>query len=343
MPQGDTKPAANTPKWVGAMTGLGTLEDQAHRYRPRRNPVTDDVAVVIQHVLVCGVAAGSTGPVRGIDTRKRLQTVGGLLARYLTSAKQVWGEVSVDDVHDLFNHDLVDYWVAEQVRDNPSARHERSLLRLCWAWTSPDPLVAARELSELPRSRPFKVHRTETESRPLSPDELRAVCEWLELAPTRHSRERATFAVALTLGAGLRTSQRQALTTGDLDPRGEHVRVDGELVPVRPEAQAAVASLREHGVSGASQGFAFSNMQPLGFEMKPTRLIDTWVVMQLCDGVEVSELEPRSNYGQISRAAIAALRFDTDYSGIVIPPLEGHTRPGYGHLRVVSSDGEVTP
>ena len=325
------------------MTGLGTLEDQARRYRPRRNPVTDDVAVVIQHVLVCGVAAGGTGPVRGIDTRKRLQTVGGLLARYLTSVKQVWGSVNEDDVHDLFNHDLVDYWVAEEVRENPSARHERSLLRLCWAWTSPDPLMAARELSELPQTRPFKVHKTTPESRPLTPDELRAVCEWLEVAPTQQSRERATFAVALTIGAGLRTSQRRALGYRDLDPRGEYVRVDGEQVPVRPEAHAAVASLREHGISGASQGFAFSNMQPLGFDLKPTRLIDTWVVMQLCDGVEVPELEPRSNYAQICRAAIAALRFDTDYSGIVVPPLEGVSRPGYGHLRVVSSDGEVTP
>ena len=114
MPHGDTKTAANTPKLVGAMTGLGTLEDQARRYRPRRNPVTDDVAHVIQHVLLCGVAAGGTGPVRGIDTRKRLQTVGGLLARYLTSVKHVWGSVTEDDVHDLFNHDLVDYWVAEE-------------------------------------------------------------------------------------------------------------------------------------------------------------------------------------------------------------------------------------
>ncbi len=325
------------------MTGRGTLEDQARRYRPRRTKVTDDVAVVIQHVLVCGVAAGSTGPVRGIDTRKRLQTVGGLLARYLTSVKQVWGAVSVDGVHDLFNHDLVDYWVAEQVRGNPSARHERSLLRLCWAWTSPDPLAAARELSELPRSRPFQVHRATRKSRPLTPNELRAVCEWLEVAPTRHSRERATFAVALAIGAGLRTSQRRALGYHDLDPRGEYVCVAGEQVPVRPEAQAAVASLREHGVSGASQGFAFSNMQPLGFDINTTRLIDTWVVMQLRDGVEVEELEPRSNYGQISRAAIAALRFDTDYSGIVIPPQEGRTRPGYGHLRVVSNTGVVKP
>lgn len=103
------------------------------------------------------------------------------------------------------------------------------------------------------------------------------------------------------------------------------MRVDSEQVPVRPEARAAVASLREHGVNGASQGFAFSNMQPLGFDLKPTRLIDTWVVMQLCDGVEVPELEPRSNYAQICRAAIAALRRDTDYSGVVVPPLEGHT------------------
>ena len=325
------------------MTGLGTLEDQARRYRPRRNKVTDDVAEVIQHVLLCGVAFGHDGPVRGVDTRKRLQTVGGLLARYLTSVKQVWGSVNEDDVHDLFNHDLVDWWVAEQVRENPPARHERSLLRLCWAWTSPDPRMAARELSELPRTRPFQVHKTVPESRPLSPDELHKVCDWLEVAPTTQSRERATFAVALTIGAGLRTSQRRALRTSDLDSRGEFVRVDGEQVPVRPEARAAVASLYERGVNGASQGFAFSNMQPLGFEMKPTRLIDTWVVMQLRDGVEVSELEHRSNYGQISRAAIAALRHDTDYSGIVIPPLEGVSRPGYGHLRVVSSGGEVTP
>ncbi|PAT13527.1 hypothetical protein [Corynebacterium hadale] len=325
------------------MPEIGTLEQQARRYRPKRNPVTDDVAHVIQHVLLRGVAFGHDGPVRGIDTRKRLQTIGGLLARYLTSVKQVWGSVNEDDVHDLFNHDLVDWWVAEQVREQPAARHERSLLRLCWAWTSPDPRMAARELSELPRMRPFKVHRTVPESRPLTPDELHEVCAWLEVAPTQQSRERATFAVALTIGAGLRASQRQALTAHDLDPHGEHVRVDGELVPVRPEARAAVASLREHGISGASQGFPFSNMQPLGFEMKPTRLIDTWVVMQLCDGVEVSELEPRSNYAQICRAAIAALRHDTDYSDIVIPPLEGTSRPGYGHLRVVSSDGEGTP
>lgn len=168
-----------------------------------------------------------------------------------------------------------------------------------------------------------------------------ASCAWLEVAPTQQSRERATFAVALTIGAGLRTSQRKALKTGDLGPRGEFVRVDGTTVPVRPEAQAAVASLHERGVNGASQAFPFTNMQPLGFDLKPTRLIDTWVVMQLCDGVEVSELEPRSNYAQICRAAIAALRFDTDYSGIVIPPLEGRTRPGYGHLRVVSDLEEV--
>lgn len=134
------------------MSELGTLEQRARRYRPRRNKVTDDVAEVIQHVLLRGVAFGNDGPVRGIDTRKRLQTVGDLLARYLTSVKQVWGEVSVDDVHDLFGHDLVDWWVAEQVRENPAARHERSLLRLCWAWTSPDPRMAARELSELPRA-----------------------------------------------------------------------------------------------------------------------------------------------------------------------------------------------
>ena len=325
------------------MSELGTLEQQARRYRPRRNKVTDDVAVVIQQVLLLGVAFGHDGPVRGIDTRKRLQTLGGLLARYLTSVKQVWGSVNEDDVHDLFNHDLVDWWVAEQVRENPSARHERSLLRLCWAWTSPDPRMAARELSELPRTRPFQVHRTVPESRPLTPDELHKVCDWLEVAPTQQSRERATFAVALTIGAGLRTSQRRALTTGDLDPRGEHVRVDGGLVPVRPEAQAAVASLYERGVDGASQAFPFTNMQPLGFDLKTTRLIDTWVVMQLCDGVEVSELEPRSNYGQICRAAIAALRFDTDYADVVVPPLEGHTRPGYGHLRVVADPGEARP
>lgn len=294
-------------------------------------------------MLVRGVAFGYDGPVRGIDTRKRLQIVGGLLARYLTSVKQVWGEVTVDDVHELFGHDLVDWWVSEQVRENPAARHERSLLRLCWAWTSPDPRMAARELSELPRTRPFQVHRTVPEARPLTPDELRAVCAWLEVAPTRHSRERATFAVALTIGAGLWTSQRRALNTGDLDPRGEFVRVDGKPVPVRPGAQAAVASLYECGVDGASQGFPFTNMQPLGFDLKTTRLIDTWVVMQLCDGVEVSELEQRSNYGQICRAAIAALRFDADYSGIVIPPLEGRTRPGYGHLRVVPDTGEAAP
>lgn len=149
--------------------------------------------------------------------------------------------------------------------------------------------------------------------------------------------------MALTIGAGLRTSQRRALRTSDLDPRGEFVRVDGEQVPVRPEARAAVASLYERGVNGASQAFPFTNMQPLGFDLKPTRLIDTWVVMQLRDGVEVSELEQRSNYAQICRAAIVALRFDADYSGIVVPPLEGHTRPGYGHLRVVSDTGEAAP
>lgn len=66
--------------------------------------------------------------------------------------------------------------------------------------------MAARELSELPRTRPFQVHRTVSESRPLSPDELRKVCGWLEVAPTQHSRERATFAVTLTIGVGLRTS-----------------------------------------------------------------------------------------------------------------------------------------
>ena len=42
------------------MAGLETLEQQARCYRPQRNPVTEDVAVVIQHVLVCGVAAGAT-------------------------------------------------------------------------------------------------------------------------------------------------------------------------------------------------------------------------------------------------------------------------------------------
>lgn len=321
------------------MRELGTLEEQARRYRPRRNKVTDDVAEVVQHVLLCGVAFGHDGPVRGIDTRKRLQTMGGLLARYFTSVKQVWGEVSVEDVHELFNHDLVDWWVAEQVCENPSSRHERSLLRLCWAWTSPDPDMAARELSELPRTRPFRVHKTVPESRPLTPRELHQVCAWLEVAPTQQSRERATFAVALTIGAGLRTSQRVALAASDIDPRGEFVMVDGERVEVRPEARAAVASLAERAVSGASQGFPFNNMQPLGFDLKPTRLIDTWVVMQLCDGVEVEELEQRSNYAQICRAAIAALRHDTDYSDVVIPPLEGRTRPGYGHLRVVS-EGE---
>lgn len=139
------------------MKDLGTLDEQARRYRPRRNRVTDDVAVVIQHVLVLGVAAGSTGPVRGIDTRKRLQTVGGLLGRYLTDVKQLWGQVSVDEVHTLFDHDLVDYWVAEQVGQNPAAQHERSLLRLCWAWTSPGHDRAVRELSELQQARPFKV------------------------------------------------------------------------------------------------------------------------------------------------------------------------------------------
>lgn len=175
----------------------------------------------------------------------------------------------------------------------------------------------------------------------MTPDELRAVCNWLELAPTGQSRELATFAVALTIGAGLRTSQRSALSADDLDPHGEFVRVDGTPVPVRPGARAAVASLAECGVGGASQHFAFSNMQPLGFDIKPTRLIDTWVVMELCDGADVSELEPRSNYGQICRAAIAALRHDTDYSGIVIPPLEGTTRPSYGHLRVVADPGEI--
>lgn len=323
------------------MSELGTLEQQARRYRPRRNKVTDDVAVVIQHVLLRGVAFGHDGPVRGIDTRKRLQTIGGLLARYLTSVKQVWGSVNEDDVHDLFNHGLVDWWVAEQVRKTPATRHERSLLRLCWAWTSPDPRMAARELSELPRTRPFRVHRTMPESRPLTPDELRKVCDWLEVAPTQQSRERATFAVALIIGAGLRTSQRRALSTGDLDPLGEFVRVDGKTVPVRPEAQSAVASLHERGDDGANQGFSFKNMQPLGFDLKTTRLIDTWVVMHLCDGVEVSELEPRSNYAQICRAAIAALRHDTDYSGIVAAPLEGRTRPGYGHLRLVPDPGAV--
>lgn len=115
--------------------------------------------------------------------------------------------------------------------------------------------------------------------------------------------------------------------------------MDGERVEVRPEARAAVASLAERGLTGASQGFPFTNMQPLEFDLKPTRLIDTWVVMQLCDGVEVEELETRSNYAQICRAAIAALRHDTDYSDVVIPPLEGLTRPGYGHLRVVSEEG----
>ncbi|HAT1137929.1 TPA: hypothetical protein I8V89_002137 [Corynebacterium striatum] len=100
------------------------------------------------------------------------------------------------------------------------------------------------------------------ESRPLSPDELRKVCDWLEAAPTTQSRERATFAVALTIGAGLRTSQRRGLTTGDLDPHGEFVRVDGEQVPVRPEARAAVASLYERGVDGASQAFPFTGPTP---------------------------------------------------------------------------------
>jgi hypothetical protein len=249
----------------------------------------------------------------------------------------------VDDVHDLFNHDLVDYWVSEQVVKAPSARHERSLFRLCWAWTAPEPETAARELSEIPRVRPFKAHRTVPESRLLTPDELRAVCAWVEVAPTRHSRERDTFAVVLTISAGLRTSQRRTLGADDLDPRGEFAYMDGTPVPVRTEAHAAVSSLAECGVGGASKGFAFSSMQPLGFEVNTTRLIDTWVVMQLCDGVEVSDLEPRLNYGQICRAGIAPLRFHTDYSGIVIPPLEGRSRSGYRHLRVVSSAGEVEP
>ena len=91
MPRG-TRKRLPTRRIGCSMSELGTLEQQARRYRPRRNKVTDDVAEVIQHVLLRGVAFGHDGPVRGIDTRKRLQTVGGLLARYLASVETGLGQ-----------------------------------------------------------------------------------------------------------------------------------------------------------------------------------------------------------------------------------------------------------
>lgn len=317
------------------MRDHGTLLEQARRYRPHRTPVTDEVAVVIQHVLVLGVELGTIGWVRGLDTRRRLQTCGGLLARYLTDVEKVWGGMTVTEAHELFNHDLVDWWIGQQLQSDPHTQQERTTLRLCWAWTAPDPASAMHELESIRKNRPFAVRQSKTHTQPLTPLELSQVCRWLEEEPLPSRRARATFAVVLTVGAGLATSKREKVTPADFGPGGAFVVVDGEQVPIRPEARAAAVSLSETGVSGVSQHQPFAGMARLGFDLKPTRLIDTWVVMQLCDGVAVEELEKRASYKQISRAAIVALGRGTDYSDVMVPPLEGRSQPRYRHLRVV--------
>ena len=105
---------------------------------PKHNSVTEDVAVVIQHVLLLRVSAGADGLIWGIDTRERLRTLSGLLAYYLTSFKQVWVRSMSRGCMICLTMTLWTCWVSEQVRENPSSRHERSLLRLCWAWASSD-------------------------------------------------------------------------------------------------------------------------------------------------------------------------------------------------------------
>ncbi|SES35142.1 hypothetical protein [Corynebacterium cystitidis] len=85
------------------------LLEKARSYRPRHNPVSDEVLAVMRQVLIAGVEVhGLDTLVRGIADDKKLSTVGGMLARYIPAMMVLGSEPS--DLDDLFDGDRIAWW-----------------------------------------------------------------------------------------------------------------------------------------------------------------------------------------------------------------------------------------